>query len=135
MIDLINHYGISVSQMTTWYVPFVVITFWDFYWSMTYHRRVPLMEQVLHTLPEHLSSPLAFTFISGVLVHVVTFHVSSVLVPCCDLRYDFRVKTMFGSSSLQVVLSEINALLTLFVFIYVFWCPTWFPCQMMLVLI
>jgi hypothetical protein len=26
-----------------------------------------------------------------------------VLVPCCDVRYDFRIKTMFGSSLHPVV--------------------------------
>ena len=43
--------------------------------------------------------------LSGVcVVHVVKLHVFTFLVPCCDVRYyfryDFRVNTMFDSSSL-----------------------------------
>jgi hypothetical protein len=50
------------------YVPFVVITFRSFphSWLITgfltrLTRRVPLVEQELLTLPEHLSSPLVFS--------------------------------------------------------------------------
>jgi hypothetical protein len=35
-------------------------------------------------------------------------------VPCCDVRYDFRIKTMFGSSLLQVVYRRAHVLFTLF---------------------
>ena len=43
--DLVDRYGISVSKMT----------------MDMFHRRVPLVEQELLTLPEHLSSPPIFS--------------------------------------------------------------------------
>ena len=62
---LFSSYGIFVSQMTTWYVPFSssqppplshswIVT--EFVTRVT--LRVPLMKQELLTLPEHTSSPL-----------------------------------------------------------------------------
>ena len=44
-------------------------------------------------------------------------------VPCCDVRYDFRIKTMFGSSLPPVVCRRAHVLFTLFVFACVKWCP------------
>ena len=44
--------------------------------------RVPLMEQELHTRPEHLRPPPVF---SG--TPVVQLHVFAFLDPCCDVRY------------------------------------------------
>ena len=41
------------------------------------------------------------------------------LVPCCDVRYDFRIKTMFGSSLPLVVCKRVHVLFTLFVFVCV----------------
>ena len=38
-------------------------------------------------------------------------------VPCCDVRYDFRFKTMFGSSLLPVVHRSALVLFLLFVFV------------------
>jgi hypothetical protein len=35
--------------------------------------------------------------------HVVLLYVFTFLVPCSDVFYDFRIKTMFGSSFLRVV--------------------------------
>jgi hypothetical protein len=46
-----------------------------------------------------------------VLLCFVTFR-----VPCCDVRYDFHIKTMFRSS-LTVVCRRVRVLLTLFVFV------------------
>ena len=40
-------------------------------------------------------------------------------VPCCDVRYDLRIKTMFGSSLPPVVCRKGHALFTLFVFVCV----------------
>ena len=37
------------------------------------------------------------------------------LVPCCDVRYDFHIKTMFGSSLCPVVCRRVHILFTLFV--------------------
>jgi hypothetical protein len=52
------------------------------------------------------------------------------LVLSCGAHYDFYVKMMFGSSLHRFVLFGVHVLLMLFVFIiYVYWCPTRFPCQ------
>ena len=45
-------------------------------------------------------------------------------VPCCDVRYDFRIKTMFGSSLPPVVCRRDHVLFTLFVFVCVQCCLT-----------
>ena len=37
------------------------------------------------------------------------------LVPCCDVRYDFYIKTMFGSSLSPVVCRRVHILFTVFV--------------------
>jgi len=45
------------------------------------------------------TAPELAPIFSGVrVVHVVQLHVFMYLVPCCDVRYDFRVNVMFGSS-------------------------------------
>ena len=41
---------------------------------------------------------------------------------CCDVRYDFNIKSMFGSSLPPVACRRNHVLFTLFVFAY--WCPT-----------
>jgi hypothetical protein len=43
-------------------------------------------------------------------------------VPCCDVHYNFR--TMFESFLPPVVCRRACVLFTLFVFVYVKWCPT-----------
>ena len=45
-----------------------------------------------------------------VLVCVFTY-----IVPCCDVRYDFHIKTIFGSSLLPVICRMDHVLFTLFV--------------------
>ena len=79
-----------------------------------------------------MSTPLLlFTYISCIrVVHVVNY-IFSVL--CCDVCYDFHVKTMLGLSLHPFVLSEVYVLFMLIVFIYTSWCPTRFPFQMMFV--
>ena len=53
------------------------------------------------------------------------FYVSFCLfVPCCDVRYDLRIKTSFGTSLPPVVCRGVHVFFTLFVFAYVKWCPT-----------
>ena len=42
------------------------------------------------------------------------------LVPCCGVRYDFSIKTMFGLSLPQVVCRRAHVLFTLFVFVFFF---------------
>ena len=57
-----------------------------------------------------------------VLLCVLTF-----FVLCYDVCYDFHIKTMFGSSLPPVVCRRAHVLFTLFVFVYVWWCP-WLCC-------
>jgi len=58
-------------------------------------------------------------YVLCVLSYVLTF-----LVHCCDVRYDFRIKTMFGSSLPPVVCRRADVLFMLFVFLCVCWFPT-----------
>ena len=66
--DLIDRYGISMSTNEHGYIPFVVNTSLSFprSWFITgfatrLTREMPLVEQELLTLPEHLSSPPVFS--------------------------------------------------------------------------
>jgi hypothetical protein len=62
---------------------------------------------------------LDFLGLFGVFVLCVfTFRVS-----CCDDRYDFRIKTVFDSSSPPIVCRRSHVLHTLFVFACAQWCP------------
>ena len=56
--------------------------------------------------------------------HFVLSNISTYWVQCCDVHYDFRIKTMFGSSLLPVFCRRAHVLFTLFVFVCVQWCPT-----------
>ena len=59
-------------------------------------------------------------FVYVVLLCVVTFW-----VPCCHVRYDFHIKTVFGSSFPPVVCRRAYVFtLFMFLFICVWWCPT-----------
>ena len=44
---------------------------------------------------------------------VVLLYIFRYWVPCCDVRYDFLITTMFGSSLLSVVCSRAHVLFTL----------------------
>jgi len=85
-------------------------------------RRVSYQKQDLPTLCEHLCSP---RFFGGVHVAhlyrfcVVLLWVFTFLVLCCDVRYDFRIKTMFDSSLPPIVCRRAHVLFTLFVLVYV----------------
>ena len=62
--DLVNRYGMSVSQMTTdmlrmSYPQPVLLSFRDF--SARTTRKVPLVEHKPRTLLEHMSSPHVFS--------------------------------------------------------------------------
>ena len=52
-----------------------------------------------------------------VLLCVLTFW-----IPCCDVHYDFRIKTMFGSSLPPVVCRRAHIIFTLFVFVCKYIC-------------
>ena len=47
---------------------------------------------------------------------VVLLCVFTFLVPCCDVRYDYIIQTMFSSSLPSVVCSGADVLFTLFMF-------------------
>ena len=92
-------------------------------------------KQELLTLREHLSLPPFFVvvfvlFLMGsvllifwvlciVLVCIFVFG-----VPCCGVRYDVRMKAMFGLYLFPVVCRRVHILFTLFVFVWVWWSPT-----------
>ena len=77
---------------------------WLYIWVT---RRIPYKKQELFTFREHLSSPPVFWWgpcCSSFLVFCVVLLCGFMfLVPCCDVRYDFRIKTKFGSSLPPVV--------------------------------
>ena len=52
---------------------------------------------------------ICFRFFCVVLLCVFMFR-----VPCCNVLYDFRIKTMFGSSLLSIVCRRVHYLFTLF---------------------
>ena len=61
-----------------------------------------------------------FPVFYAVLLCILTFW-----VPCCDVRYDFRIKEMFGSSLPPVVCRMAHVLFMLCVlFVFVLWCLT-----------
>ena len=74
--------------------------YWLYIW-VTW--RVSYKRQELLTLREHLSSPPVFWWgpcglCFRIVVCVILLHAFMFWVPCCDVRYNFRIKTMFGSS-------------------------------------
>jgi hypothetical protein len=73
--------------------------------------RVSFQRKKLLTLREHMSSLPVF-FVGSVMLIVLLFVLSYYvslrsLVTCCDVRYDFRIKIMFGSSLLPVVCRKV----------------------------
>jgi hypothetical protein len=57
-------------------------------------------------------------------VCVVQLCVFTFSVPCCEVRYDFRIKTMIGSSLRAIVCRRAHVLFMLFVFVCIKWWPT-----------
>ena len=60
-----------------------------------------------------------FVVFCAVLLCVFTFW-----VPCCDVRYDFCIQPMLGSSLPPIICGRNHVLFELFVFVYVYGCPT-----------
>jgi hypothetical protein len=56
--------------------------------------------------------------------HILLSNVFTLWVPCCDISYDFRLGTIFGSSLPPVVCRMDHFLFTLFLFVCIWWCPT-----------
>ena len=88
--------------------------------------RVPYKRQEVLTLHEYMSSPMPFCWdpCCSSVFRVILLCFFTFWVPCCDVRYDFRIETMFGSSLSPVVCRRANVLFTLFVFVCAEWCPT-----------
>jgi hypothetical protein len=86
---------------------------------MTYHwvvnknytttRRVSLMEQELLTLQERMSS---LQFLVGSVLFILSYY----LHLRCDVRYDFRLKTMFGQFLLLFCFVGYSCLIMLFTY-------------------
>ena len=78
-----------------------------------------LTHHVLHAKQEYLMT----TSFGGVrvahllVICVVLLCVVTFWVPCCDVSYDFRKKTMFSSSLPPVFCRRAHAVFTLFVFV------------------
>ena len=64
--------------------------------------------------------PCFFTFLIGIrVIPVIILHVFTFLVLYCDARYNFRFKTMFGSSLLPSVLQIVYVIfIKLYLFTY-----------------
>jgi type III secretory pathway component EscS len=99
-----------------------------------------------HDITKHLLS-WSYATLTYVLTHNCTWSVITVTNIIVDMGYvicfaamfnSFIMtlrsgKTMLDSSSLPFVLKIVHVLFMLYVFIYVHWCPTRFPYQMMFV--
>ena len=85
-------------------------------WRMSYKRKE------LITLREHLSAPTVFWWWFVLLIFrgllcVVLLCVFTFWVRCCDVSYDFRMKTMISSPLPPVVCRWALVLFTFFVFV------------------
>ena len=88
----------------------------------------PFIYETSFTLFNINKSSRAHEFTSGFLVgsmllifsvfYVVLLRILTFLVSCCDVRYHFRIQTMFGSSLFPVVCKRVR----FFTFVYVSWC-------------
>ena len=92
-------------------------------------RRVSYKKQKQLTLREHLSSPPALLVGSVLLiflVFVLSYYICvfSLWAPCCDVRYDFRIKQCSVRPYRQLFVGGLMSFFTLFVFACVMWCPT-----------
>jgi hypothetical protein len=85
-----------------------------------------VIQLIYHLSYLYLCRPIILVFC------VVLFCVFTFWVPCCDVRYDFRIKTMFGLFLPPVVCRRAHVLFTLFVFVCVKWCPTQLCCVFVL---
>ena len=79
-------------------------------WHMVWHR-VSYKNKKLLTFREQLNSNPIFGWI--VLLMLLCYCVCPMKCPCCDVRYDFRIETKFGSSLPPVVFRRAHVLLSL----------------------
>jgi hypothetical protein len=90
----------------------IVAKMWLYIWVT---QRMSYKKQELLTLRDHLSSPPGSVLLIFLVFCVFLLCVFTLLVPNCDFRYDFRMKTMFGSYLSAVVCRRAHVLFTLFV--------------------
>jgi hypothetical protein len=109
--------------------PYFFIAPTVFYEMATCNLKMFLVDRTQNSASynDHLSSP-QFVLVVSVLLIALTFYIVLLcvirfLVPCCDVRYDSHIKTMFGSPFTPVVCRRAHFLFTLFVFVCVYWCP------------
>jgi hypothetical protein len=76
-------------------------------------------EQVFDS-PACARAALGGLFVLSCVHHFVLLYVFTSLVLCCDVRYDFLIKTMFGTSFLPFVCRRAHVLFILFVFVCVY---------------
>ena len=100
-------------------------TFYRIWLEIWIARRVSYKKQEVLTLREHLSSDRCFFFFFGEFVLLIILIFCVVLlcvftfwVPCRDVRYEFCIKTRFGSSLPPVGYRKAHVLFTLFVFVH-----------------
>ena len=87
---------------------------WLYIWVA---RRVFYKKQKLFNLRMHTCSPPFFVgSVLLIFLVLVLWWVCTFWVPCCDVRYDFHIKTMMGSSVPPVGCRRGNFVFTLFVF-------------------
>ena len=72
-------------------------------------------------------------FLLALVGFVLFMMLSTFLVPCCEVRCDFRIIQCSVHFWIPFVLKGIHVLFMLFVFIYVFWCQTRYQYQMAVV--
>ena len=131
--DLDNHDGITMSQMTT---DMFRLSYWPYSLRITgivarMIRRVPLVEQNMTTLPEHMISSMGFcgprVHVTQCLVFCVVFCISffvlfplnvvlSVLLPLSVVLSVLRLTTSDSPFERCIVCPPING----------FWLPLWY---------
>ena len=121
------------------FVSFVVITIWPFShsWFITRFVKRLTWQAPYGAGAAYPSGAPEFTpgflhALVGCMLFIVSNYMSLHVFGSmlwCMLR--FPHKTIFGWSLFPLVLSGVHVLLILFVFNYIYWFPTLFPCQML----
>ena len=91
----------------------------DTYFIQQSFMKATKLLEILTWLTQYHATNIMFLVFCALLLYFFTF-----LLPCCDVRYDFRITTMFGSSLPPVVCRRAHVLFTSSVFICAQWCPT-----------
>ena len=102
-------------------------TSWNNSWKPYYTIRFNMMA-FFSLYPWKIMGCLFCMFAHSNVQYFVLSNVVTCFVLCCDVRYDFRIKTMFGLSLPPVVHMRAHVLCTLFVFV----CASWYPTHIVL---